>query len=120
MNGLYYHVMDFFVCSGSYDGQSLGNWQCGLLLYITFLMDRQLKILNWNIRGLNDKAKWLDFFNKIKELCCDIICLQESERENIDSTPLKSFCTRRTNKFEFLPSVGAYGGPLGAWNENRF
>jgi exonuclease III len=47
-------------------------------------MNKQWNILNWNIRGLGEKAKWLALQNKIEESQCDILCLQETKKEDID------------------------------------
>jgi exonuclease III len=45
---------------------------------------RTWKILNWNIRGTNSEKKWLAIASKILEYDCDIICLQETKREDFD------------------------------------
>jgi hypothetical protein len=59
--------------------------------------------------------------SKIEESGCDIICLQETKRENFDMDYLKQFCLKRFNKFEFLlPSIGASGGLLIVWNGSLF
>lgn len=64
--------------------------------------------------------KWLALRNKIAEANADIICLQETKKEFFDSRYLKNFCPRRINKFDFLPSIGASGGLLVAWNDSLF
>lgn len=83
-------------------------------------MNKQWKILNWNIRGINDKDKWLAIQNKIDETDCDLICIQETKRETLDSRYLKQFCPKRLNKFDYQPSVGASGGLLVVWNDSLF
>lgn len=83
-------------------------------------MNKNWNILNWNIRGINDSNKWLALRNKISESNCDIVCLQETKRENFDARYIKNFCPRKINKFEFLPSVGASEGLLIAWNDSLF
>lgn len=80
-------------------------------------MNRDWNILNWNIRGINDPMKWTALANKIEESQCSIVCLQETKKESFDSSYIKNFCPRRIAKFAFLPSVGASGGLLIAWNE---
>ena len=48
-------------------------------------------------------------------------CLSsETKREIFDSSYLKNFCPKRIGKFEYLPSMGAAGGLLVAWNEHIF
>ena len=81
---------------------------------------RNWNILIWNVRGINDPAKWLALANKIAESNCDIICLQETKRESFYSQYIKQFCPRRLKKFVFLPSVGASGGLFIRWNDNLF
>uniref|UniRef100_A0A0A9DE02 Endonuclease/exonuclease/phosphatase domain-containing protein n=1 Tax=Arundo donax TaxID=35708 RepID=A0A0A9DE02_ARUDO len=83
-------------------------------------MNRQWKILNWNVRGLNSDHKWGRIYDKIEESNCAVICFQETKRELIDSKFMKNFCPKRFNKFEYLPSQGASGGLLVAWNDSVF
>ena len=82
--------------------------------------NRSWNILNWNIRGINSKDKWLALRQKIDESDCNILCLQETKRESFDTAYIKNFCPNRINKFAFLPSVGASGGLLVAWNGSQF
>lgn len=84
------------------------------------IMAKSWNVLNWNVRGLNDKSKWLAIRNKIEESNCAIICLQETKRETIDLHYIRNFCPKRFSNFEYLPSVGASGGLLIAWNESIF
>lgn len=72
------------------------------------------------MRGINDKNKWLAISNKIEESGCDIICLQETKRENFDSSYIRHFCPKRLNKFAFQPAVGASGGLFVVWNDSLF
>ena len=83
-------------------------------------MHKNWNILNWNIRDINDSNKWLALRNKIDEANADIICLQETKKEQFDFRYLKNFCPKRINYFDFLPLVGASGGLLIAWNGTIF
>ena len=83
-------------------------------------MKRNWNILNWNIRGINDPKKWDALSNKIAESNCSILCLQETKRELFDTSYIRKFCPKYISKFEFLPSIGASGGLLIAWNDNLF
>ena len=82
--------------------------------------NRSWNILNWNIRGINSKDKWLALRQKIDESDCNILCLQETKRETFDTAYIKNFFPSRLNKFAFLPFVGASGGLLVAWNGSQF
>jgi exonuclease III len=72
--------------------------------------NRNWKIMNWKLRGINSEKKCLALSNKIDESGCNIICLQETKREIFDMEYLRKFCPKKfDDKFEFLPSVGASG-----------
>src|SRR3954462_6336832 len=68
------------------------------------------KILNWNLRGINSEKKWVALSQKILESECEIICLQETKREDFDDEYIRKFCPKKLNKFDFLPSAGASRG----------
>jgi exonuclease III len=44
------------------------------------MASRNWQILCWNIRGLNASAKWDAVREKIEEIACSVICLQEKKR----------------------------------------
>jgi hypothetical protein len=58
--------------------------------------------------------------NKIEESGCDIICLQETKRESFTMEYIKKNCPKKFSDFKFIPSVGASGGILTAWNGALF
>ena len=78
------------------------------------------KVLDWNVRGLNDKDKRLLVHNKIDESQCAIICLQETKCESFDHSFIRTFCPKRFDRFVFSPSVGASGGIIVLWNNAIF
>ncbi|KAG2719639.1 hypothetical protein I3760_03G275000 [Carya illinoinensis] len=45
--------------------------------------DMKPKIISWNVRGLNEQAKWLQVRNLLRQWQGDIICLQETKLELI-------------------------------------
>ena len=49
-----------------------------------------LKMVSWNVRGLNDKDKKLQIRNLIRIWCDDVICLQETKMELITRGFIKS------------------------------
>jgi hypothetical protein len=69
---------------------------------------------------MNDTKKWNATRNKTEESACVAFCLQETKHATFDIRYLKNFCPRRFNQFAFLPSNGASGGLLTAWNGNLF
>jgi exonuclease III len=76
--------------------------------------------MNWNIRCINSEKKWLALASKIDECGCDIICIQETKREDFDIQYIRKFTPKKFNKFEFLPSIGASGGIIIIWNGSLF
>lgn len=81
---------------------------------------RLWKVLCWNVRGLNSDKKWTLIKDKITESQCDILCLQETKKELLDSVFIKKFCPSSFDKFEFLPSQGASGGLVTIWKSAMF
>lgn len=77
--------------------------------------NRAWKILNWNVRGINSDKKWNSVKDKIVESKSEIICLQETKRENFDNNFIRNICPPTFDSFVFLPSIGASGGILVAW-----
>ena len=72
--------------------------------------NKDWKILNWNVKGLNSDKKWNSVRDKITESKSEIICLQETKKENFDSNFIKNICPPAFDSFEFLPSIGDSGG----------
>jgi exonuclease III len=75
-----------------------------------------LKILSWNVRGLNDRGKRLCIKNMIKDWQADIICLQETKLKLITDPIVRSLWRCRYVDWLFLGSSGASGGILLMWD----
>ena len=65
-------------------------------------------------------SKWDSIRDKIVGNGCDIVCLQETNKENFDLHYIKNFCPPAFDAFEFLPSVGASGGIITIWKSSFF
>ena len=48
------------------------------------LVFMKLKILSWNVKGLNDFRKRLVVKNLLREWKCDVVCLQETKLTGMD------------------------------------
>lgn len=81
--------------------------------------NRNIKILVWNIKGINSQDKWDAIRAKISESACHILCLQETKREQFDMFYLKKFCQGILTDF-FLPVIDASGGLIIIWNSSFF
>jgi exonuclease III len=77
-------------------------------------------VLDWNVRGLNDKDKRLAVYNKIDESNYSIVCLQETKCQSFDHSFIRSFCPKIFDRFAFSPSIGASGGIIVLWNISIF
>jgi exonuclease III len=77
-------------------------------------------VLDWNVRGANDKDKRLAVFNKIDKSNYAIICLQETKCESFDHSFIRSFCPKRFDHFVYSPSLGASGGLIVLWYSSVF
>jgi len=81
---------------------------------------RNWNVLSWNVRGINASWKWNAVKDKIMQSSCDIVCLQETNKDVFYSQFLKHICLNSLDAFEFLPSNGASRGILVAWNGSLF
>lgn len=81
---------------------------------------KSCNILCWNVRGINSDDKWRAIHDTISSSNCDIVCLQETNREHFDHSYLRKFCPRRLDKFVYQPSVGASGGLIVIWNSSSY
>jgi exonuclease III len=50
----------------------------------------KLKIVSWNVRGLNERDKRLRIRGLIRERKADIVCLQEIKLESISKDVVRS------------------------------
>jgi exonuclease III len=56
--------------------------------------------------------KLLAIRSKIMETKCDIICLQETKKENFDQNFIRKYCPPTFDRFEFVPSISNSGGTI--------
>ena len=113
------------------DGQRAGTGATRLVTRFFFIRNalslmnppqtnRSWNLMSWNVRGLNSKEKWSEIRDKIIEANCDIICLQETKKEDFNLAFIRNFCPADFDKFEFLPSIGASGGIIIIWKGRLF
>jgi exonuclease III len=77
-----------------------------------------LRIISWNVRGLNCRLKRSQIKNALKLWKGEVICLQETKLENISRSVVRSLWSNRFADWKFLESEGASGGILLMW-DNR-
>lgn len=84
-------------------------------------MDYQtkIKIISWNVRGLNEKDKRLAVRHTIITEKPDIVCLQETKLSATTPTIISQTCGRRFKEFAVKDADGTKGGILVAWDPRR-
>ena len=75
-----------------------------------------LKLLSWNVRGLNEIDKRLQVRNLLRSWKVDIVCLQETKLEWITRGMVRSIWCCPFVDWLYLGSVGASGGILLMWD----
>jgi exonuclease III len=50
----------------------------------------QIKMITWNVRGLNDLKKGEILKNWLREWKVDVVCLQETKLEKVDWSMIRS------------------------------
>ncbi|KAL4618313.1 hypothetical protein ACB092_06G001100 [Castanea dentata] len=75
-----------------------------------------LKLLSWNVRGLNVKEKRLQIRNLLHSWKADIVCLQETKLKWITRGIVQSIWSCPYIDWLYLGSDGASGGILLMWD----
>ncbi|XP_077237416.1 uncharacterized protein LOC143879116 [Tasmannia lanceolata] len=77
-----------------------------------------MKILSWNVNGLNHQEKRIHVKELVRQFKPDLICLQETKMEVINRRIVQGLGVQGVWDFSFVGSSGASGGILVTWNEN--
>ncbi|KAL0011411.1 hypothetical protein SO802_006519 [Lithocarpus litseifolius] len=75
-----------------------------------------LKILSWNVRGLNDFRKRLVVKNFLRQWKCDVVCLQETKLTGMDRQMVGSLWSCPFVDWVALDAVQTAGGVLMMWD----
>ena len=78
----------------------------------------RLRILSWNVRGVNDKDKRRLIKNVIKSQKVDLVCLQETKIQEMSNGMVRSLGIGRCLEWRALNSRGATRGFVVFW-DNR-
>jgi len=79
-------------------------------------MGTHVRIISWNVRGLNCPVKRGDVKWVLRRFACDVAILQETKMEEIGRDVVVSLWGRRRVQWLFLPSVGRSGGIIIMWD----
>ena len=77
-----------------------------------------MKIVSWNVRGLNDGSKRLMVRHLLKQWKADLVCLQETKLQSLSRGLIRSLWGGHHVDWLFVGSNGASGGILLLW-DNR-
>ena len=77
----------------------------------------KLKIISWNVRGLNDPKKRLVVRNLLRKWKCDVVCLQETKMARMDRQMVCSLWSCPYVDWVALEVDQATGGVLIMWDK---
>ena len=75
-----------------------------------------LRIMVWNVRGLNAPARQNAVFQVVNQACPAIVCLQETKLHDVSLSIERQGLGAKFVKFFYLPTSGTRGGILVAWD----
>lgn len=78
-------------------------------------MDHGLKIINWNVRGLNSRARRTAVRSLVVTSSASIACFQETKMEFVYSSTVLETLGSEFDEYVYLPANGTRGGILLAW-----
>ena len=79
----------------------------------------KLRILSWNVRGVNDPEKRKVIKNFIRMQRVDMICLQETKVQEMNTEMVRSLGVGRFLDWTALNAEGSAGGILLIWDKRR-
>ncbi|XP_071685364.1 uncharacterized protein [Lolium perenne] len=78
-------------------------------------MDHGLKIANWNVHGINARARRTAIRSLIDTTDASVVCLQETKMELVYSSVVLEMLGSEFDDYVYLPAIGTRGGILLAW-----
>ena len=75
-----------------------------------------LKILSWNVKGLNDRRKRSIVKNLLRDWKCDVICLQETKLTGMDKQMAGNLWSYPFVDWVALDAAHTAGGILLMWD----
>ncbi|XP_070007559.1 uncharacterized protein [Nicotiana sylvestris] len=76
----------------------------------------RIKVISWNVRGLNDKKKREIIKSQVQNWRADIICMQETKVEGDIEEIIRQICGGRWVRYASLEASGTRGGILMLWD----
>jgi hypothetical protein len=83
----------------------------GLLFFM------KLKLVSWNVRGLNDPKKRGILRNWLRKWKVDVVCLQETKLDKVDWRIIRSIWGNSFVAWVALDAINTAGGVLLLWDK---
>lgn len=81
---------------------------------------RHIKILSWNVRGLNDRAKRVLVRHEVQKHSPHVLCIQETKWDMENAQYIRETIGSRIDNFGLIKANGTAGGVLLAWDHRMF
>ena len=78
-------------------------------------MIEHLSLVNWNVRGLNDRARHTTVHAMVDRMRCSIVCLQESKLAAFTDADRMEIVGAHFDRHAVLNADGTRGGVLLCW-----
>ena len=82
------------------------------------MLDTNLSILCWNVRGLNCPDRRATVHETIASSSCQLVCIQESKLQSVDPFLAAYLGGQRLKSFAQRPADGTKGGILLLWDDS--
>ena len=79
-----------------------------------------MNILSYNVRGLGRGVKWAAIRRLVNKQKADMICIQETKRDQIHLDMCQTLWGYPDVGWDFLPATNTAGGLLCIWKEQAF
>ena len=79
----------------------------------------KIKIISWNVRGVNDLDKRKVIKNFLRRFRADLVCLQATKVQEMNSALVRSLGVGRRLNWKVLDADGSVGGILLLWDNSR-
>ena len=76
-----------------------------------------LKILSWNVRGVNDSSKRKLIKAIMRKQRADLLCFQETKMQVMSEGVVRSLGSGRFLEWRALDAIGSTGGILVCWDK---